>query len=74
MNNIDGRNFEDLEALNARTKSTYAWWRVRCGKLFGWLLQPGSDLQYLNAHLRRDAGIDEIELEQDAIRKAPLIR
>ena len=35
---------------------------------------PRCDLNHLNHHLRRDAGIDELQLEQTTISRAPLIR
>ena len=36
--------------------------------------RPRCDLNHLNRHLRRDAGIDELQLEQITIARAPLIR
>jgi len=39
-----------------------------------WRLRRNTDLVYLNRHLRRDAGIDELDLERMAIARAPLIR
>lgn len=74
MTNIEDRKFADLDVTNARNGFAFSVWRARCVKLLGWLFQPGGELQYLNAHLRRDAGIDEIDVEREAIRRAPLIR
>ncbi|MGI9351770.1 MAG: hypothetical protein ACR2O3_09425 [Rhizobiaceae bacterium] len=38
------------------------------------LFRSRHDLNYLNPHLRRDAGIDELELERQKIAASPLIR
>ena len=74
MDNIEDRKFGDLDALNAQNDFTFSVWRVRCRKMIERLFQPSSDLHDLNVHLRRDAGIDENELEWEAVRRAPLIR
>jgi len=43
-------------------------------KALGSLFRPGSDPIHLNRHLRRDAGVDELELERRRVLRAPLIR
>lgn len=43
-------------------------------KAFKQLFEPQPDLNRLSPRLRRDAGIDELELERSTIAKAPLIR
>ena len=74
MTNIENRKFGQLDALKARHIASFSVWRARCTRLLGWLLQPGDEILYLNTHLRRDAGIDEIDVEREKIRGAPLIR
>ena len=43
-------------------------------KALGSLFRPGADPIHLNRHLRRDAGVDELELERRRVLRAPLIR
>lgn len=74
MTNIENRKFEELDALNARNGFSFSAWRARCARFLGGLFQSGDEILYLNAHLRRDAGIDEIDVEREKIRRAPLIR
>lgn len=74
MSSIEDLQFGERDSANARNDFTLSVWHVRCGRMFGWLFQTSDEIQYLNAHLRRDAGIDENELEMEAVRRAPLIR
>lgn len=37
-------------------------------------LKPAPDICHISPHLRRDAGIDEVELEKIKLSSAPLIR
>ena len=46
----------------------------KCLTAFKQMLRPRYDLERLNARLRRDAGIDEHEMERNKLVKAPLIR
>ena len=74
MNSIEDLKFGEQNLAHARNAFTFSAWSAWCRKILGYLFQPSGDLQYLNAHLLRDAGIDEIELEREAARTAPLIR
>ena len=74
MDYIGERRFEVLEAPVARSKFAFSEFGIRCATALGLLFLRRPDLTCLNERLRRDAGIDEHELELDAVRRAPLIR
>lgn len=74
MSYIDERKFEALNAPVSQSSLTFSECGVRCLTALERLFQPRCDLNCLNARLRRDAGIDEHDLERAAVTRAPLIR
>ncbi len=74
MNYIDERKLEALKAPVSQSNFTFSEFGVRCLIAIERFFQPRFDLNCLNARLRRDAGIDEHDLERAAVTRAPLIR
>ncbi len=74
MKPIDKQEFEPLETPPARREFTPFALAYRFQRALKWAFDPCFDLNGLNGRLRRDAGIDELELERIRLAKAPLIR
>ena len=74
MKTISYRKVEALETLPAEFSFTRSLLVQTCIKAFSCAFRPRCDLIHLNQHLRRDAGIDELELERLTIVRASLIQ
>ena len=74
MRPIDETEFEIREALVAQKHPGLFARAENYLSALKLLLQPPSDLGHLTARLRRDAGIDELEVERKEVAGAPLIR
>ena len=74
MSYVNERELEDC----TRAASPISAFRKRLRYLVRKILRSDyvhrNDTLHLNARLRRDAGIDEIELERKKLEQAPLIR
>lgn len=74
MNHTCEHRIEFLEAPAATNKPTIFGLRKKLQKTLARILKPNFEVMHLNDHLRRDAGIDEHELERMRIAGSPLIR
>jgi hypothetical protein len=74
MQTIDDYKYEIVEIPNANTVTIKSQLARICVKVARYVFQPRYDPSHLSQHLRRDAGIDELELERETIARAPLIR
>ena len=74
MHTIDDHKFEIFETRIANTFTNGSESFRKCVKAVTSVFQPRCNLNHLSQHLRRDAGIDELELERNTIARAPLIR
>ena len=74
MITIDKIKLKPYGAPVARQSAALSGFGSRFRKALEGLFQPHPDPGRLNARLRRDVGMDELELERDSVVKAPWIR
>lgn len=74
MKPINENEFEIRKAQVARKHLGLFSVLKNCSVAIYSLFQTGNDPTRLTARLRRDAGIDELEIERKRLVKAPLIR
>ncbi len=74
MDHIDENKFEAVELTVLQSNFTFSVFGRGSLKALKRLFQPYLDLNRLNGRLRRDAGLDEHEIERAVVTRAPLIR
>lgn len=74
MKHIDEKEFEAREVQVEQNHLGLIARAVRYLAALTPLTKPDDDLGLLSARLRRDAGIDELEIERKRVIRAPLIR
>jgi hypothetical protein len=74
MHITDESKIRALEAPVSRREVTLSGLAGRFLKALGRLFQPKFDYDRLTPRLRRDAGVDELELERTRAARVPLIR
>lgn len=74
MKHIDEKEFETREVQVAQNHLGVFARAEKYLTTLAQLIKPDNDLGLLSARLRRDAGIDELEIERKRVIRAPLIR
>jgi hypothetical protein len=74
MKPITNNEFEAREEQAFRVHPDLLAWAGKYLNTLKQLCQPRYDFDLLAPRLRRDAGIDELEIERRKVAKAPLIR